>query len=107
MTFGALKVTRDRESDENSSPLSSIAQANQLASECFTIALGMVVPGLIGYWLDGYFATKPALTLLGFTLGFAYGIWRLVLLGMRRQKDFVPRKPYNADGLEEDSDEED
>ncbi len=66
----------------------------------------MVVPGLLAYWLDSYWQTQPVLTLVGFTLGFAYGIFRLVLMGAQRQKNFVPTKPYNAEGLEEELEEE-
>lgn len=100
-------MTHDRETGDPSSSLSTIARANQLASECFTIALGMIIPGFFGYWCDSYFRSQPLFTLLGFTLGFGYGIWRLVLLGMRRQQNFVPTKPYNSAGLDDSHDEED
>jgi hypothetical protein len=43
-----------------------------------TIALGMVVPGLVGYWLDGRLGTRALLTILGFGLGVTFGIWELL-----------------------------
>ncbi len=43
-----------------------------------TIALGMVVPGLVGYWLDNRLGTRALLTILGFGIGVTFGIWELV-----------------------------
>lgn len=43
-----------------------------------TIALGMVVPGLVGYWLDNRLGTRALLTILGFGLGLTFGIWELL-----------------------------
>jgi F0F1-type ATP synthase assembly protein I len=43
-----------------------------------TIALGMVVPGLVGYWLDNRLGTRALLTILGFGIGVTFGIWELL-----------------------------
>lgn len=50
-------------------------------------ALGMVLPGLVGYWADTRLGTRPVLTILGFALGMTYGIWELVRMGRRRPQD--------------------
>ncbi len=59
----------------------AIAKAYQAASRCASIAMGMVIPGFLGYWLDAWPGISPWLTFAGFALGFAYGVWRLALLG--------------------------
>ncbi len=43
-----------------------------------TLCLEMVVPGLLGYWLDTKINTMPGLTLAGFALGMVVGIWHLI-----------------------------
>lgn len=63
--------------------LSPTARASQLASECLTVAITMVVPGLLALWVDNQLGTNPVLTIIGFILGFAYGVWRLSQLGKR------------------------
>ena len=50
-----------------------------------TIALGMVVPGLVGYWLDGRLGTHALLTILGFGLGVTFGIWELLRMTRPRR----------------------
>lgn len=40
----------------------------------------MVSPGVAGIIADRRFATEPILSILGFSLGFGYGIWRLIAL---------------------------
>ena len=46
-----------------------------------TISLEMVVPGLVGYWLDQKLGTKALLTVVGFGLGTTVGIWHLIQIG--------------------------
>jgi F0F1-type ATP synthase assembly protein I len=57
------------------------AKAYQWASRIMTISLEMVVPGLVGYWLDQKLGTKAVLTILGFGLGTTLGIWHLIQIG--------------------------
>lgn len=52
----------------------------------------MVVPGLVGYYLDGLLGTRVLLTLLGFAGGVAFGIWQLMLMA-RIRKDNGDRPP--------------
>ena len=40
----------------------------------------MVVPGLVGYYLDGRLGTRALLTILGFGVGVTFGIWQLLRL---------------------------
>jgi F0F1-type ATP synthase assembly protein I len=55
-----------------------LARAYDRASRGITVALGMVVPGLIGYFLDNRLGSRPLLTIAGFGLGVTFGIWELV-----------------------------
>ena len=48
---------------------SPMARAAAWASRILTVALEMVLPGLLGYWLDRWLRCEPLLTLLGFGFG--------------------------------------
>lgn len=48
---------------------SAQAIAFEWAARVMTIALEMVVPGLLGYWLDQRLGTRVLFLLLGFALG--------------------------------------
>lgn len=65
---------------------SRLAQAYGIASLGLTVAIGMVVPGLLGYWLDSKLGTKAVFTILGFGLGMTLGITQLVRLARPRDK---------------------
>ena len=43
-----------------------------------SIALEMVIPGLMGYWLDGRVGTEPLFTVCGVFLGMGLGMWHLL-----------------------------
>ena len=62
----------------------AIVRAHRMASRCLSIGIGMVVPGFMGYWLDSWLGVLPLFTLVGFSFGFAYGIWQLTQLGQSR-----------------------
>jgi hypothetical protein len=56
------------------------------------VALSLVIPTLIGYWLDspGRFNTHPLFTLIGFVLGGViafYGLYRMMRQFYREQKE--------------------
>ncbi|MHB8970254.1 MAG: AtpZ/AtpI family protein [Pirellulaceae bacterium] len=55
-----------------------LARAYQRATRGITVAMGMVIPGLAGYFLDLQLGTRAVLTILGFGLGVTFGIWELV-----------------------------
>lgn len=69
----------------------AIVRAHRLASRCLSIGIGMLVPGFMGYWLDSWLGVVdwvgiPLFMLLGFSFGFAYGIWQLTQLAQPQQK---------------------
>jgi F0F1-type ATP synthase assembly protein I len=47
-------------------------------SRVTSVALEMVAPVLIGYWVDNRVGTKVVFTALGGALGLTIGIWSLV-----------------------------
>jgi F0F1-type ATP synthase assembly protein I len=59
---------------------SALARAIELGSLVTTIALVMVVPIVLGYWLDRWLDTRAAFTILGAALGMAGGLWHLIRL---------------------------
>jgi hypothetical protein len=48
---------------------SATAKAAEWASRIMTISLGMVLPGLAGYWLDTKLKTRVVFLFVGFGLG--------------------------------------
>ena len=77
-----------------------VAKAYQRAAQVAAIALGMVVPGFVGYWVDRRIGTLPVVTILGFAAGLAYGILQLVQVSKSREADDVPPEQANHDGYE-------
>ena len=57
---------------------SAQAQAYHWASRVISIALEMVIPGLLGYWLDSRVGTAGFFTVCGFVLGMFLGMWHLL-----------------------------
>ena len=57
-----------------------LARAYDRATRGITVAIGMVVPGLVGYYLDSHLGTRALLTILGFGAGVTFGIWQLLHL---------------------------
>lgn len=49
-----------------------------LAGVGFEFLAALLLPGALGYWLDGKFNTRPWLMLVGGLLGFAVGLFQLV-----------------------------
>jgi hypothetical protein len=71
------------DSPENRSPL---AVAAEWASRIMTVSLEMVLPGVIGVWLDGRLGTKLVFALLGFGGGMVLGVWHLLQMLKPRSK---------------------
>lgn len=68
---------------------SSIAAAFGWVSRITTVAVGMVVPGLVGFWIDRRLGTLVLFTVVGFGLGMTVGIVQLVRMeseGSRRDE---------------------
>ncbi len=57
-----------------------LARAAEWTSRVTTISLEMVLPGLVGLWIDRQLGTKALFLVLGVMLGFAAGLWSLVRL---------------------------
>jgi F0F1-type ATP synthase assembly protein I len=62
---------------------SSMARAVEWSSRVTSIAAGMVVPGVLGYWVDRKLGTGGLCLVLGVVLGFACGLWQLVQLAQK------------------------
>ena len=58
----------------------ALAVAMQWVSWVTTVSLEMVVPAVVGYWLDRHFETRGALLAVGAVLGFVVGMSRLLKL---------------------------
>jgi len=59
------------------------AHLYQLSVQISTIAIGMVIPALLGVWLDRLLGTVALLTVLGVFLGMALGFWQLLKIARR------------------------
>ena len=64
---------------------SPLAIAHDLAARIITVALEMVIPGLLGYWLDQWLGLKGVFILAGFAAGLFLGMRHL--LKMTRTDD--------------------
>lgn len=51
-----------------------MAIAAAWSARVMTISAEMVIPGLVGLWIDGKLGTKVVFTLLGFGLGMVIGL---------------------------------
>lgn len=72
------------------------AQAAAWASRVMTVALEMVLPGLIGIWIDRKLGLKAACTLAGFGLGFSVALWQLLRL-TKQFSTLRERAPHRSD----------
>jgi F0F1-type ATP synthase assembly protein I len=59
---------------------SAMAKAMSLVSQITAIALMMVLPALVGYFVDRGISTLPLFTVIGMLLGLAAAIYQLVKL---------------------------
>ena len=55
-----------------------MAVAMSWVSRLTTVSVGMVAPGIIGYFIDQKLGTQALFTLLGFAAGMGLGIWQLI-----------------------------
>lgn len=66
-----------------------LAIAVEWVAKITTVALEMVIPGVIGQWLDNRWGTQ-FLGFVGFALGLVVGMWHLLVLagavGKRRSQ---------------------
>jgi len=59
---------------------SPMAKSFSKASEVTSISIMMIVPGLIGYWIDQKVGSVLVFTLLGLVLGMGVAVRQLMLL---------------------------
>ncbi len=63
-----------------------MAQAMAWVSRITTISFEMVLPGLLGIWVDRKLGTKVLFTLLGFAAGLTVAVWHLVRIASSDSK---------------------
>ena len=77
-----------------------MAKAYQRATRGVTVAVSMVIPGMLGYWLDSRLGTRALFTILGFALGMTLGM--IELIRMAQPKAGQPKesgKPSSSSGV--------
>ena len=57
---------------------SPMAKAAAAASRAMTVAVEMVLPGVLGFWIDKRLGTWILFTILGFVFGLTLAIWHLL-----------------------------
>jgi len=62
-----------------------MAAAMQWSSRITTITIEMILPGILGSWLDKRWGTSY-LAFLGFAVGVPLGIWHLIKITQPKQK---------------------
>lgn len=73
-------------------PRSPIARAMAWASEVTAIALEMVVPAVIGLWIDQKLGTKLVFLIVGVAVGATGGIVHLLRMAQRWQVEQNKRR---------------
>lgn len=82
-----------------------LAQAVAWASRVMTVAFEMVLPGLIGIWIDRKLGTKAVFTLAGFGLGLSVALWHLLQL-TKKPSDLQGKAPQRKDAMKQPKDQE-
>lgn len=75
---------------------SAVAVALGWASRVMSVSIEMVLPGLLGLWLDYKLQTVVLFTVLGFGFGMALAIWHLLRMTATLQKS-----PKTKDSMED------
>ena len=73
--------------DDRSPSAKALSKVAQITS----ISLMMIVPAIIGYFVDQYFNTLILFTAIGLVLGIASAIWQLIKLINKRDQS-APKK---------------
>jgi F0F1-type ATP synthase assembly protein I len=85
------------QSNDNGDP-SFYAFLYQWSARTSAIALGMVIPAVIGVGLDRLCGTVALFAILGMFLGMALGFWQLVkIAATHEQGAYVPRSDSGVD----------
>ena len=51
------------------------------------VGIEMVVPTILGFWIDGWLDTTPWLTCIAAVVGFAGGLTHLILIVKQKERD--------------------
>jgi ATP synthase protein I len=51
------------------------------------IGVEMVLPTLLGYWIDGWLETTPWITIIAAVVGFAAGMIHLIVILRQKERD--------------------
>ena len=65
---------------------SPLARAAEWSSRATTIALEMVIPAVVGLWIDRQLGTVMVFLLLGAILGLTAGMWQLIRMATEAQR---------------------
>lgn len=68
-----------------------IVVAAAWASRIITVSVEMVIPGLVGLWIDGQLGTEILFAVVGFAAGMVGGIWHLLRM-LKRGDDSAEGK---------------
>lgn len=74
------------------------AKAYHWASRIMVVSLEMVLPGVMGHWIDRQFGTVAVFLVVGLVAGCTGGVWHLIQMtrvDTRRESD--ERKPPDSD----------
>jgi F0F1-type ATP synthase assembly protein I len=82
-----------------------MAKAVAWSSEAISIAAEMVVPGLIGLWIDRKLGTVMLFLVLGVALGMTLGLIHLVRLTKSLSDQSAPRKSRKDGSANQDPQE--
>ncbi len=83
-----------------------MAKAVAWSSEVISIAIEMVLPMLLGIWLDRKLGTVMVFVLLGAVLGFSLGLFHLVRLTKPRHGSSAPDKSAKEASASQHSEED-
>ncbi|MBC7784575.1 MAG: AtpZ/AtpI family protein [Burkholderiales bacterium] len=65
---------------------STIRMLGTFAGTGFEFVAAILLPGALGYWLDGRFSSRPWLMLVGGMFGFGVGLYRLLKQASRAMR---------------------
>ena len=51
------------------------------------VGIEMVLPTLVGYWIDSWLETTPWITIIAAVLGFAAGMIHLIVILKQKERD--------------------
>ena len=72
--------------------------AGQLVTRLTTVAIEMVLPGVLGYWIDQRLNTKFVFMLLGFGSGLTLGVWHLIRMTATPKRDESSQRSDDESG---------